>query len=105
MSYLVCCLLYGVAVHVAWCTMPTTLWCACASCLVYYAYYSMVLLRAVTKTRTGLELGLVLLWSSLSFAFAFDNRTTNLLSKGLVELCILVPRSPTQVVASNLIHE
>ncbi len=39
-----CILLYGVAVHVAWCTMPTTLWCCCECCLVYYAVYSMVLM-------------------------------------------------------------
>ena len=39
-----CWLLYGVAVHVGWCSMMSTLWCCCACCLVFYVGYSMVLL-------------------------------------------------------------
>ena len=37
-------LLYGVTVHVGWCSMMSTLWCCCACWLVFYVGYSMVLL-------------------------------------------------------------
>ncbi len=49
-------LFYGVAVHVAWCTLLSTLWCCCACCLVYFAVYSMVLL-CMLMPFNSLELG------------------------------------------------
>ena len=45
-----CWLLYGVAVHVGWCSMLATLWCCCACWLVFHAVYSMVLLCSMLAT-------------------------------------------------------